>query len=105
MGWNGEGRDWFFGGVLPLRLWLPQITQSPQPSFPRKRESRIVLPKTGILPSRHFWIPAYAGMTVGGGKDGLRGRGKDGYQDKDSDRLYAGFPLTREGRWGGGEGR
>ena len=36
------------------------------PSFPRKRESRTVLRKTGTLPLRHFWIPAYAGMTVGG---------------------------------------
>ena len=24
-----------------------------------------MLPKTGLLPIRHFWIPAYAGMTVG----------------------------------------
>ena len=39
----------------------------PLPSFPRKRESRIVLPKTSILPIRHFWIPACAGRTVGEG--------------------------------------
>ena len=50
---------------------------APLPSFPRKRESRIVLPKTGLLPIGPFGIPAYAGMTVErGGKDG-GGGGKD----------------------------
>ena len=35
------------------------------PSFPRKRESRTVLRQTRPLPAGYFWIPAYAGMTVG----------------------------------------
>ena len=37
----------------------------PGPSFPRKRESTPALPLRRDIPG--FWIPAYAGMTVGGG--------------------------------------
>ena len=48
---------------MPPHLYRP--SRRPPPSFPRKRESRTVLPKTGILLVKHFWIPAYAGMTVG----------------------------------------
>ena len=60
-------------------------------SFPRKRESRTALPKTGVPPIRHFGIPAYAGMTVGRRQDSSL-RGNDG-------REAVGFPLTREGRF------
>ena len=63
-----QGNPW---GVIPA----PQTvipggpychSRPPLPSFPRKRESRTVMPKTGILTIGHFWIPAYAGMTVVG---------------------------------------
>ena len=37
----------------------------PQPSFPRKRESRTVLPYNAAVLVSHRGIPAYAGMTVG----------------------------------------
>ena len=36
-----------------------------QPSFPRKRESRGCLPRLRRYRAVPFWIPAYAGMTVG----------------------------------------
>ena len=47
------------------------------PSFPRKRESGNVRLVVGRSLSVPFWIPAYAGMTVGGGNDG-KGGGRDG---------------------------
>ena len=37
------------------------------PSFPRKRESRTVLPHDAALLTSRRGIPAYAGMTVGDG--------------------------------------
>ena len=40
------------------------IPAAPLPSFPRKRESRTVLQKTGLLSIGHLGIPAYAGRTV-----------------------------------------
>ena len=43
----------------------------PPPSFRRRPESR-----TPVRPGG--WIPAFAGMTVGGGNDGMRGCGNDG---------------------------
>ena len=36
----------------------------PLPSFPRKRESKTVLPYAAAVLVSHSWIPAYAGMTV-----------------------------------------
>ena len=48
------------------------------PSFPRKRESRTVLPYDAASLANHRGIPACAGMTVGAdGKDSRKGR-KDG---------------------------
>ena len=44
---------------------LGAISRRPQPSFPRKRESRTVLPYDAAALSSHCGIPAYAGMTVG----------------------------------------
>ena len=46
-----------------IRIPPHRPSRSFLPSFPRKRESRTVLPKTGTLPIEHG-IPAYAGMTV-----------------------------------------
>ena len=57
-----------FPALLPSFLtFLPSFPAAPLPSFPRRRESGTVRTKTIILPIGHFWIPAYAGMTVGGG--------------------------------------
>ena len=58
----------------------------PLPSFPRKRESRTVLPYTAAVLAGNRRIPACAGMTVG----------RAGMTVCDGGRL--GFPLTREGR-------
>ena len=45
----------------------------PLPSFPRKRESRTVLPYNAASLASNRRIPAYAGMTVGtDGNDGRR---------------------------------
>ncbi|RQK62006.1 hypothetical protein, partial [Neisseria meningitidis] len=40
--------------------------KNPPPSFPRKRESRILMPQEFIKDGRGLkvWIPACAGMTV-----------------------------------------
>ena len=65
--------DWQPGnGIAQIVISRPHSL----PSFPRKRESRTVLPKTGLLPIRLSRIPAYAGMTVGdGGNDGCGAAG------------------------------
>ena len=42
----------------------PSIPGYPLPPFPRKRESKTVLPYNAAYLSIHLWIPAYAGMTV-----------------------------------------
>ena len=51
--------------VLPAPL--PTVIPAPQPSFPRKRESRGGLPRLRHYKAVPSWIPAYAGMTVGDG--------------------------------------
>ena len=53
------------------------------PSFPRKRESRTVLPYDATYLASHRRIPAYAGMTVKGvGKDSRAGgRKRNGAAD------------------------
>ena len=43
---------------------IDRIFVSAPPSFPRKRESRTVLPYNAASPANNRWIPAYAGMTV-----------------------------------------
>ena len=46
------------------RAALTVIPAAPQPSFPRKRESRTVLPYDAAVLAINREIPAYAGMTV-----------------------------------------
>ncbi len=72
----------------------------PLPSFPRKRESRTVMPYNTTVLASHRGIPAYAGMTVGGrgipAYAGMTvgGRGIPAYAGMTVGG--AGFPLTRE---------
>ena len=63
-----------------------------QPSFPRKRESRTVLPYNAASPASHHGIPACAGMTVKGRDDGFMRR-----------RIpaYAGRTVGAAGKYGG----
>ena len=106
MTWEGGRNDIAKGRRPPLPSFPPPpyrhsrrpptvIPAVPLPSFPRKRESRTVRPKAGVLPIGHFWIPAYAGMTVErGGNDGRYGGGGNG-----------GMTVERggnDGRYGGG---
>ena len=47
-------------------LALSSFPPLPLPSFPRKRESRKSRLAVCLSLAVPFWIPAYAGMTVGG---------------------------------------
>ena len=68
--------------VIPAQAGIRR-PRPPPPSFPRKRESRGGLTRLRHYKAAPLGIPAYAGMTVGDGKDGCYGtdsrlRGNDG---------------------------